>query len=72
MDNQKDLNRAMELYQKQIQKDNIDNQLSKEKFATEIKNGLGVKISDINTYIKKEPSIMKKIKTKLLKFFKYL
>jgi predicted N-formylglutamate amidohydrolase len=72
MEKEKDLNRVLEAYQREIRKDHINNEIEKQKFARQLKNGLGDKLSDINTYIKKEPSIFEKIKTRLSKFFKYI
>lgn len=72
MENDKDLNRVLEAYKREIHKDHIENEIEKQKFARQLKNGLGEKLSDVNTYIKKEPSIFKKIKTKLSKFFRYI
>jgi predicted N-formylglutamate amidohydrolase len=72
MEKEKDLNRVLEAYQREIRKDHINNEIEKQKFARQLKNGLGDKLSDINTYIKKEPSIFEKIKTRLSKFFKYV
>lgn len=72
MENDKDLNKALEAYKRELRKSHIDNEIEKQKFAKQLKNGLGDKISDINTYIKNEPSIFKKIKTKISKFFRYI
>lgn len=72
MENDKDLNRVLEAYNRELRKDHIENEIEKQKFARQLKNGLGEKLSDVNTYIKKEPSIFKKIKTKLSKFFRYI
>lgn len=72
MENDKDLNRVLEAYKRELRKDHIENEIEKQKFARQLKNGLGEKLSDVNTYIKKEPSIFKKIKTKLSKFFRYI
>lgn len=72
MENDKDVNRVLEAYKKEIRKSHIDNEIEKQKFVKQLKNGLGDKLSDINTYIKKEPSFFEKIKIKISKFFKYL
>jgi hypothetical protein len=47
-------------------------EIDKNKFINQIKNGLGDKINDINTYIKKEPSTFEKLKNKIKIFFKYI
>jgi hypothetical protein len=47
-------------------------EVGKEKFVRQLKNGLGDKLLDINSYIKKEPSVFQKIKIKLSKFFRYI
>jgi hypothetical protein len=72
MEKDKDLNKVLEAYKRELHKSHIDSEIQKQKFANQLKNGLGDKISDINTYIKKEPSFFKKIKTKITKFFKYI
>ena len=72
MEDNKEINRVLDAYKKEIRKAHIDNEIEKQKFARELKNGLGEKLLDINTYIKKEPSIFQKIKRKMLKIFKYI
>jgi hypothetical protein len=72
MEDNKEINRVLDAYKKEIRKSHIDNEIEKQKFVRELKNGLGEKLLDINTYIKKEPSVFHKIKSKILKFFKYI
>jgi hypothetical protein len=72
MENDKDLKRVLDAYEREIRKDHIENEIEKQKFARQLKNGLGDKLTDFNTYIKKEPSTIQKIKTKIAKFFKYI
>jgi len=64
--------RVYSVYEKEIQKDKHDIEREKEKFVNAIKNGLGEKINDINTYIKPEVTLLGKIKNKLVNIFKYL
>jgi hypothetical protein len=61
MEDNKEINRVLDAYKKEIRKSHIDNEIEKQKF-----------VRDINTYIKKEPSVFHKIKSKILKFFKYI
>lgn len=68
----KDTQRLLDAYNRELRKDYIENEVAKQKFAKQLKNGLGEKLSDINTYIKKEPSFYEKIKMKISRFFKYL
>lgn len=72
MENQKEIQRYLYAYDKEIRKDHIETEIEKQKFAKQIKNGLGKKISDYNTYIKKEPSFLQKFKTKIRRFFRYI
>ncbi len=72
MENDKDINKVLEAYKKELRKDHMEIEVHKQKFVRQLKNGLGDKLSDINTYIKKEPSFFQKIKIKLSKFFRYI
>jgi hypothetical protein len=72
MMNDKELEKYLEVYKREIQKDNISNEIEKQKLIRELKNGLGEKLLDVNTFIKKEPSFLQKIKLKMSKFFKYI
>ena len=53
-------------------KDHIENEIDKKNFAKMVKNGIGQKMNDFNTYIKPEPSFFTRLKTKILRIFKYL
>lgn len=53
-------------------KDIIETEIDKQKFANLVKNGVGEKINDFNSYIKPKPSIISRIKAKILRIFKYL
>jgi glycine cleavage system H lipoate-binding protein len=72
MENQKEIQKYLDAYDKEIRKDHIEVEIEKQKFVKQMKNGLGEKISDYNTYIKKEPSFIQKFKTKLRRFFRYI
>ena len=72
MENQKEIQKYLDAYDKEIRKDHIEVEIEKQKFVKQMKNGLGEKISDYNTYIKKEPSFLQKFKTKLRRFFRYI
>jgi|688.fasta_scaffold326270_3 glycine cleavage system H lipoate-binding protein len=72
MENQGEIQKYLDAFDKEIRKDHIENEIEKQKFAKQMKSGLGEKISDYNTYIKKEPSFLQKFKTKLRRFFRYI
>jgi hypothetical protein len=68
----KNIKKAIEVYEREIKKDVMEVEIDKNKFIKQIKNGLGDKINDINTYIKKEPNTFEKLKIKIKNFFKYI
>ena len=68
----KNIKKAIDVYERKIKKDVMEVEIDKNKFINQIKNGLGNKINDINTYIKKEPSTFEKLKSKIKNFFKYI
>jgi hypothetical protein len=68
----KNIKKAIDVYEREIKKDVMEVEIDKNKFINQIKNGLGNKINDINTYIKKEPSTYEKLKSKIKNFFKYI
>ena len=68
----KNIKKAIDVYEREIRKDVMEVEIDKNKFINQIKNGLGDKINDINTYIKKEPSTFEKLKNKIKNFFKYI
>ena len=68
----KNIKKAIDVYEREIKKDVMEVEIDKNKFINQIKNGLGDKINDINTYIKKEPSTYEKLKSKIKNFFKYI
>ena len=68
----KNIKKAIDVYEREIKKDVMEVEIDKNKFINQIKNGLGNKINDINTYIKKEPSAFEKLKSKIKNFFKYI
>jgi hypothetical protein len=68
----KNIKKAIDVYEREIKKDVMEVEIDKNKFINQIKNGLGDKINDINTYIKKEPSTFEKLKSKIKNFFKYI
>jgi hypothetical protein len=68
----KNIEKAIKVYEKEVWKDQIEIETEKEKFANAIKSGLGEKINDYRTYIKPEPSFLQKLKTKINKIFKYI
>ena len=72
MENEKDLKKALEIYERELKRDRMEIDAEKKKFADKIKNGLGDKINDFNTYIKQEPSLAFKIREKIKRFFKYI
>lgn len=72
MSDEKELQRALDAYNRELRKDHIEIQIDKQKFAKQVKNGLGAQMSDYNTYIKKEPSLYQRIKAKINRFFKYI
>ena len=70
MDNE--TQKAIDFYNREIRKDLVEIETEKAKFINKIKNGLGEKINDFNTYKKPEPGFWKKITTKIKKLFRYL
>jgi hypothetical protein len=68
----KNIKKAIDVYEREIKKDVMEVEIDKNKFINQIKNGLGDKINDINTYIKKEPSTFEKLKSKIKNIFKYI
>jgi hypothetical protein len=68
----KNIKKAIDVYEREIRKDVMEVEIDKNKFINQIKNGLGDKINDINTYIKKEPTTFEKLKNKIKNFFKYI
>jgi hypothetical protein len=72
MENDKEINKVLDAYKRELRKDHMEIEVGKEKFVRQLKNGLGDKLLDINSYIKKEPSVFQKIKIKLSKFFRYI
>lgn len=66
------LNRYFRQLKRIEEKNEKDIELEKEKFIKLIKNGLGEKMLDINTYVKKEPSFYQRLKSKLKKIITYL
>ena len=68
----KNIKKAIDVYEREIKKDVMEVEIDKNKFINQIKNGLGNKINDINTSIKKEPSTFEKLKSKIKNFFKYI
>lgn len=72
MENDKDIEKAMDAYNREIRKDHIEVEIEKNKFVREIKGGLGERLIDYRSYIKREPSAFQKIKTKIKRFFRYI
>jgi hypothetical protein len=72
MDDNTDLKRLNESFNRELNKDLYLLNLEKEKFINQIKNGLGDKLSDYNTYIKRQPTFLTRIKNKIIKLFKYI
>ncbi len=64
--------RVLTAYEKELLKDLASINDDKERFANDMRNSLGAKMSDINTYIVKEPSIFNKIITKIKLILKFL
>ncbi len=64
--------RAYNSYVKEINKDLSDIDRHKKLYAEEVKNSLGSEINNINSYIKKEPSVFNKIKVFITKVFRHL
>lgn len=64
--------RAYKGYEREIKKDELEIERHKINFIKEIKGGLGEKINDINSYVKKEPSKWDKFKSFIIKVFKYI
>jgi hypothetical protein len=72
MSEDKKIQRVLTAYEDLKRKDFIEVEIDKKKFANEIKNNLGKQINDFNTYVKPEPSLFTKIKTKIVRIFKYI
>lgn len=72
MENDKDIEKAIDAYNRELRKDHIDVEIEKNKFVKEIKGGLGERLIDYRSYIKREPSAFQKIKTKIKRFFRYI
>ena len=53
-------------------KDFIEIEIEKNEFAKTIKKTVGKQINDFNTYVKPEPSFFSKLKTKIVRIFKYI
>lgn len=66
------IKKVIESYEKEIEKTKIDLNLDKKKFISELKGGLGNKMMDYNTYVKKSPSKLTLFFRKIKKIFKYL
>lgn len=64
--------RAYKTFEKEIQKDRIEIEKHKSDYANQVRNGLGRKINDINSYIKQEPSRWQKFKNFVSKVFKHI
>ena len=68
-------NRIQKLWQEvelAKRKDLIEIEIEKAKFAESIKKNIGGNVNDFNTYIKPEPSFFSKLKTKIVRIFKYI
>jgi hypothetical protein len=64
--------RAYKSFEKEISKDIIEIERHKADYANQVKNGLGRKINDFNSYIKKEPSRWERFKNFVSKVFKHI
>ena len=69
---EKNIKKAIDIYEKEIKKDIVEIENDKNKFIDQMKRGLGTKINDYGTYIKKEPTWYEKLKNKIKHFFKYI
>lgn len=59
--------RVRKVYDSEIKKDLREVEFEKQRFINEVKNGLGKKINDFETYVKKEPNYFQKLKIKFKK-----
>jgi hypothetical protein len=64
--------RAYKSFEKEISKDLVEIERHKIDYANQVKNGLGKKINDFNSYIKKEPSRWERFKNFVSKVFKHI
>lgn len=64
--------RAYKSFEKEISKDLVEIERHKIDYANQVKNGLGKKINDFNSYIKKEPSKWERFKNFVSKVFKHI
>ncbi len=64
--------RAYKSYEREIKKDELEIERHKINFIKEIKGGLGDRINDINSYVKKEPSKWEKVKSFMVKVFRHI
>lgn len=64
--------RAYNSYKKEIEKDFVEINQHKKKYADLVRSTLGSEINDFNSYIKKEPSRWAKFKNFISKVFKHI
>lgn len=64
--------RAYKSFEKEISKDIVEIERHKIDYANQVRNGLGSKINDFNSYIKKEPSRWERFKNFVSKVFKHI
>jgi hypothetical protein len=64
--------RAYNSYKKEIEKDFVEINQHKKKYADLVRSTLGSEINDFNSYIKKEPSRWVKFKNFISKVFKHI
>ena len=64
--------RAYKSFEKEISKDIIQIEKHKADYVKHVKNWLGRKINDFNSYIKKEPSRWERFKNFVSKVFKHI
>lgn len=64
--------RAYRSYLKEINKDMSDIERHKNLYIKQVKESLGAEINDINSYIKKEPSVFAKFKSFIARIFRHL
>jgi hypothetical protein len=72
MSEDKKIQRVLMAYEDLKRKDFVETEIEKNKFAAQIKNNLGKQMNDFSTYVKPEPSLFTKIKTKIIRIFKYI
>lgn len=72
MSEDKKIQRVLMAYEDLKRKSHIETEIEKNKFAAQIKSNLGKQINDFNTYVKPEPSLLTKIKRKIVRIFKYI